>query len=74
MPELIDLLVVTVEAGLSLSAALQLADVSPSEAVMVGDSVRQDVEGALKAGMRAVLLPNDIVPSAPETASASSFP
>jgi putative hydrolase of the HAD superfamily len=37
-------------------AALQLADVSPSEAVMVGDSVRQDVDGALKAGMRAILL------------------
>jgi putative hydrolase of the HAD superfamily len=37
-------------------AALQLADVSASEAVMVGDSVRQDVEGALKAGMRAMLL------------------
>lgn len=37
-------------------AALQLADVAASEAVMVGDSVRQDVEGALKAGMRAVLL------------------
>jgi putative hydrolase of the HAD superfamily len=37
-------------------AALQLADVGASEAVMVGDSVRQDVEGALNAGMRAVLL------------------
>ncbi len=37
-------------------AALQLVDVAASEAVMVGDSVRQDVEGALRAGMRAVLL------------------
>jgi putative hydrolase of the HAD superfamily len=37
-------------------AALQLADVAPADAVMVGDSVRQDVEGALRAGMRAVLL------------------
>ena len=35
------------------SAALQLVDVPPAEAVMVGDSVRQDVEGALRAGMRA---------------------
>jgi len=37
-------------------AALQLANVQAAEAVMVGDSVRQDVEGALGAGMRAVLL------------------
>ena len=37
-------------------AALRLVDVPPSEAVMVGDSVSQDVEGALRAGMRAVLL------------------
>ena len=37
-------------------AALQLMDVSPVEALMVGDSIRQDIEGALAAGMRAVLL------------------
>jgi putative hydrolase of the HAD superfamily len=37
-------------------AALQLVGADPSEAVMVGDSVRQDIEGGLKAGMRAVLL------------------
>jgi putative hydrolase of the HAD superfamily len=37
-------------------AALALAEVSPGDAVMVGDSVRQDVEGALRAGMRAILL------------------
>ena len=37
-------------------AAMQLVGVLPAESVMVGDSVRQDVEGALKAGMRAVLL------------------
>jgi putative hydrolase of the HAD superfamily len=37
-------------------AVLDLVDVAASEAVMVGDSVRQDVEGALRAGMRAVLL------------------
>jgi putative hydrolase of the HAD superfamily len=37
-------------------AALQLVDVPAVEAVMVGDNVRQDVEGALRAGMRAVFL------------------
>lgn len=40
-------------------AALRLVDVEPSEAVMVGDNIRQDVEGALNAGMRAVLLKRD---------------
>ena len=38
------------------AAALQLVNVPAREAVMVGDSMRQDVEGALRAGMRAVLL------------------
>src|SRR5579864_3284879 len=38
------------------SAALQLVDDKPSDAMMVGDSLRQDVEGALRAGMQAVLL------------------
>jgi len=38
------------------SAALQLVNVQAPDAVMVGDSLRQDVEGALSAGMRAVLL------------------
>lgn len=38
------------------SAALQLVDVRPAEAVMVGDSLRHDVEGAIRAGMRGVLL------------------
>ena len=37
-------------------AALRLVDVPASEAVMVGDSVSQDIEGALRAGMRAVLI------------------
>lgn len=37
-------------------AALQLVDVPAVEAVMVGDNVRQDVEGALRTGMRAVFL------------------
>ena len=38
------------------SAALQLVDVAAPEAVMVGDSVRQHVDGALRARMRAVFL------------------
>ena len=37
-------------------AALQLAGVDPRDAVMVGDSVRQDIEGARRIGMKAVLL------------------
>ncbi len=37
-------------------AALELIGTQPATAVMVGDSVRHDVEGGLKAGMRAVLL------------------
>jgi HAD superfamily hydrolase (TIGR01662 family) len=36
--------------------ALEGVEVTASEAVMVGDHVTQDVEGALRAGMRAVLL------------------
>jgi HAD superfamily hydrolase (TIGR01549 family) len=38
------------------STALERIGAEPHEAVMVGDSVRQDVEGAIGAGMRAVLL------------------
>src|SRR5262249_50396679 len=38
------------------SAVLDLMEVKPDSAFMVGDSVRQDVEGALGAGMRALLL------------------
>jgi putative hydrolase of the HAD superfamily len=37
-------------------AALDLANVSAGESLMVGDSVRQDIDGALAAGMRAILL------------------
>ena len=47
-------------------AALQLVDVAPAEAVMVGDNVRQDVEGAQRAGMRAVLLHRNPAPHARE--------
>jgi HAD superfamily hydrolase (TIGR01509 family) len=38
------------------SAALQLVGVEPGEAVMVGDSLKHDVEGAIRAGMRGILL------------------
>jgi len=37
-------------------AALDRAGVTAAESLMVGDSLKHDVEGALKAGMRAVLL------------------
>jgi HAD superfamily hydrolase (TIGR01549 family) len=37
-------------------AALDLLDVEPAEAIMVGDSLEDDVEGARACGLRAVLL------------------
>lgn len=37
-------------------AALAKAGVRPDEAMMVGDSIRHDIDGALAIGMRAVLL------------------
>jgi HAD superfamily hydrolase (TIGR01662 family) len=37
-------------------AALERAGVAAAESMMVGDSLKHDVEGALKAGMQAVLL------------------
>jgi HAD superfamily hydrolase (TIGR01662 family) len=37
-------------------AVLELLDVEPTEAAMVGDTVEDDVEGALALGMRAVLV------------------
>ena len=36
--------------------ALRLLQVPPEEAVMVGDNMKQDIEGALGVGMRAVLV------------------
>jgi putative hydrolase of the HAD superfamily len=47
------------------AAALQLVDAQPADAVMVGDSFRQDVAGALAAGMRAVLLHRGDGPTPP---------
>lgn len=38
------------------SEALQRLGVQPADALMVGDSVRDDVEGALRAGLRAALV------------------
>jgi putative hydrolase of the HAD superfamily len=38
------------------ASALQQIEVGPEEAVMVGDSVEHDIEGALRIGMRAVLV------------------
>ncbi|HUR33999.1 MAG TPA: HAD family hydrolase [Vicinamibacterales bacterium] len=43
-------------------AALGLLDVAPEEALMVGDSLKHDVEGALQVGMRAALLHRGVVP------------
>jgi HAD superfamily hydrolase (TIGR01509 family) len=40
-------------------AAMQLVGAEPAESLMVGDSVRQDIEGALAAGMSAVFLHRD---------------
>jgi len=38
------------------SAVLDLLEVEPAEAVMVGDQIGDDIEGALALGMRAILL------------------
>ncbi len=58
------------------AAALRLVDVPAAEAMMVGDSLRQDVEGALRAGMRAVLLcrGDTPVPGATEVLRARGVP
>jgi putative hydrolase of the HAD superfamily len=37
-------------------AALRLLDVPPADALMVGDSFRQDIDGARRVGMRGVLV------------------
>jgi putative hydrolase of the HAD superfamily len=56
-------------AAAPFAAALELAGVGPSEALHVGDSVAEDVEGALAAGIAAVLidrkgvLPPEAVPA-----------
>ena len=40
-------------------AVLDLLEVAPAEAAMVGDSVEADIEGALALGMRALLVDRD---------------
>lgn len=62
-------------------SALQGLDCQPHETVMIGDDVRDDVEGALSAGLKAILvrtgkyLPGDedSIPS-PPTAVCNDFP
>jgi len=54
-----------------LSALAEL-DVAPRDAVMVGDSVRHDVEGALNVGMRAVWLHRGDRASPPTLATADA--
>jgi putative hydrolase of the HAD superfamily len=48
------------------TATLQLLDTPPHEALMVGDSVTQDVDGALRVGMNAALLHRGETPHARE--------
>ena len=40
-------------------AVLDLLDVEPAEAVMIGDMIADDIEGARAVGMRAILLDRD---------------
>ena len=49
-------------------------NVAAADAVMVGDSVRQDVDGALRAGMRAVLLHRGPEPASGACDAASPSP
>jgi putative hydrolase of the HAD superfamily len=46
-------------------AALEIAGVGPDEAVHVGDSVENDIEGARAAGVRAVLVDRSGAPEPP---------
>lgn len=46
-------------------AALKHAGVAAADAVMVGDSLRQDIEGARRVGMRGVLVRRSDTPTAP---------
>lgn len=61
-------------------AALAKAGVLPGEAVMVGDSIKHDIEGALAIGMRAVLLrrsgevPPDLPPGLPVITTLRDLP
>ena len=45
-----------VDVGIEPSAALRAMGLLPGEAMMVGDSLTQDIEGARRVGMRGVLV------------------
>lgn len=53
-------------------AALDRMDATPAEAVMVGDSIAHDVEGALRTGMRAVLVHRSTEPHPLESSLTAS--
>ena len=55
----------------AFGAVLAPLGVEPAEAVMVGDRPIDDIAGAGALGMRTVLLPNGVVPSAPVTPDAT---
>lgn len=60
-------------------AALQLAGVGPEESMMVGDSLPHDIEGALRVGMRGVLVHRgdglaDTLPGVPVIGTLSELP
>ncbi len=56
--------------------ALELLNVKPREAIMVGDSIRQDIDGARRIGMRAVLVKrsDDTTPSGRDRAAIDDVP
>lgn len=70
LDELIDVAVSSSQHGFMkphpsiFEAALKLAGVPAGEALMVGDSLTQDVEGARRVGMRGVLVRRDDPPPA----------
>lgn len=60
-------------------AALRLADVRPEKSIMVGDSLPHDIDGALRVGMRGVLVHRgeglaDTVPGVPVIRTLSELP
>jgi putative hydrolase of the HAD superfamily len=63
--------------GAIFEHALELAGVGPDEALHAGDSPREDIEGALAAGLRAVLVARDGRPaeaSVPVISSLAELP
>ena len=76
---LVDGVVTSAEVGAAKPAAavferaLELAGAAPSEAVHVGDSLDNDVEGALAAGVRPVLVVRDGAPAPPGVTAVGSL-